>query len=410
MRPINLTEPAAENVRFYQLSQWPIWNLAFRPAFLDAGLLAVFSIGYWLLILTGYANWQLSMPATLWHAHEMMFGFAGFVAVGFLLTAAQTWTGVPSISGSALVGLTFVWLAARGAFFISMPSVHGINLFLVIGLQLLWWLGAIAALANMLIVAKSKNNYIFLFMLSALAALNISYLWLVIQQKNALALSIADTAILVMTILVGIIAGRVVPFFTARGLELSEQVRSARVDKILLYSAVLGVSAFFISQMFVRSLNPGWIMSVVAALHLTRSFIWWNSKVLTVPLLWSLHVSYFALGVGLTLVALSFFSSIILFSDALHMITIGTISMMILAMMSRVSLGHTGRPLRVPHAISAAFGLMVIAAITRSLLPIVIGSSIAWQLSALCWLVAFLLFLLHYAPILTQRRVDGRRG
>lgn len=410
MRPINLTEPAAENVRFYQISQWPIWNLAFRPAFLGAGLLALFSIGYWLLILTGYANWQLSMPATLWHAHEMMFGFAGFVAVGFLLTAAQTWTGVPSISGWRLMGLTLIWLTARGAFFISIPGVSDINVYLVIGLQFLWWLGAIIVLANMLIAAKSNNNYVFLFMLSALAALNISYLWLVNLQKSALALSIVDTAILVMTILVGVIAGRVVPFFTARGLELSEQVRSPRLDKILLYCAVLGVSAFFISQVFVRSLNPGWIMSAVAALHLTRSFIWWNKKVFTVPLLWSLHVSYFALGVGLTLVALSFFSSIILFSDALHMITIGTISMMILAMMSRVSLGHTGRSLCVPHAISAAFILMIIAAITRSLLPAVIGSSIAWQLSALCWLVAFLLFLLHFTPILTRRRVDGRRG
>ncbi|MFM9577826.1 NnrS family protein, partial [Streptomyces turgidiscabies] len=94
------------------------------------------------------------MPATLWHAHEMLFGFAGAVAVGFLLTAAQTWTGVASISGNKLMLLTLVWLAARGAFFITATGIDNLNLYLVIGLQTLWWLSAIITLANMLIAAK----------------------------------------------------------------------------------------------------------------------------------------------------------------------------------------------------------------------------------------------------------------
>ena len=86
MRPINLSQPVPANIRFYQITQWPVWMLPFRPYFLAAGLLAFSSIGYWLLILTGSATWQLTIPATLWHAHEMLFGFAGVVAVGFLLT------------------------------------------------------------------------------------------------------------------------------------------------------------------------------------------------------------------------------------------------------------------------------------------------------------------------------------
>ena len=97
MRPINLTEPMPARVAIHQVSQWPLWMLAFRPFFLGGGLLAFLSVGYWLLILTGHASWHLSIPATLWHAHEMLFGFAATVAVGFILTAAQTWTGKASI-------------------------------------------------------------------------------------------------------------------------------------------------------------------------------------------------------------------------------------------------------------------------------------------------------------------------
>lgn len=410
MRPINLTEPMPKKVRFYQVSQWPLWMLAFRPYFLGAGLLAVLSITYWLLILTGHASWQLTMPATLWHAHEMMFGFAGAVAVGFLLTAAQTWTGVASISGNKLLWLTVVWLAARGAFFITGTGIENFNLYAVIFCQLFWWLGAIAALANMLFKANNKNNYQFLPILSTLCALNIIYLWLSIEQNILLALAVVDTAVLVMTLLVGVVAGRVLPFFTARGLSLAEQVRTPRLDKILLYSSLFAVVLYFISQLFISSINPGWALAVVAVLHLSRSVLWWNYKMFKVPLLWSLHFSYLALGLGLALVALSFYSSVILFKDALHMITIGTIGLMILAMMTRVSHGHTGRTLTIPHFIAVAFAFVLMAAIVRSLLPFIIGPHIAWQLSAVLWIVAFSLFLFHCLPILTRRRVDGRRG
>ena len=194
MRPLNLTEPMPARVAIHHVTKWPLWMLAFRPYFLAGGLLAFLSIGYWLLILTGYASWHLTMPATLWHAHEMLFGFAGVVAVGFLLTAAQTWTGVESISGKALMLLTFVWISARLAFFIKLADFANANLWLVTVLQLAWWLGAITALANMLITARSKNNYPFLVISSVLCALNTLYLLLVLNNNMQLALAVVDTA------------------------------------------------------------------------------------------------------------------------------------------------------------------------------------------------------------------------
>ncbi|MGO2169384.1 NnrS family protein, partial [Pseudoalteromonas sp.] len=302
------------------------------------------------------------------------------------------------------------WLAARGAFFITGAGIENINLHAVMISQLLWWLGAIAALANMLFKTNNKKNYLFLPILSALCALNIIYLWLVLNANLTLALVVVETAILVMTLLVGIVAGRVLPFFTARGLGLEQQVRTPQLDKILLYSSLFAITLYFISQLFISNINPGWALGVTAVLHLTRSLWWWNKQTLKVPLLWSLHFSYLALGVGLALVAISFYSSVILFKDALHMITIGTIGMMILAMMTRVAHGHTGRALTIPHFMAVAFALVLVAAIVRSLLPFVIGPHIAWQISAVLWLMAFLLFLIHCIPILTRRRVDGRRG
>ncbi|MEN8637492.1 NnrS family protein [Pseudoalteromonas distincta] len=410
MRPINLTEPIPARVAIHQVSRWPLWMLAFRPFFLGGGLLAFLSVGYWLLILTGHASWHLSIPATLWHAHEMLFGFAGVVAVGFLLTAAQTWTGVASISGKALMWLTFIWLAARLAFFVILPDIAHFNLYAALTLQVIWWLGAITALANMLLKANSKSNYPFLAILAVLCALNTLYLILVLEQKMQLAMAVVDTAVLVMTLLVGIVAGRVLPFFTAKGLGLTEQVCTPKIDKVVLYLSVLAITLFFISKLFLSPISPAPVVASVAVLHLARSFYWWNSKVLKIPLLWSLHFSYLALGIGLMLVAISFIGSTVAFKDALHLITIGTISMMILAMMTRVSHGHTGRTLTIPHYMAVAFALVLVAAITRSLLPFIIGPHLAWQISALLWLVAFLLFLIHCTPILTRRRVDGRRG
>ncbi|MBW4967367.1 NnrS family protein [Pseudoalteromonas sp. CR1] len=410
MRPLNLTEPMPAHIAIHHVTKWPLWLLAFRPYFLAGGLLAFFSIGYWLLILSGHASWHLTIPATFWHAHEMLFGFAGVVAVGFLLTAAQTWTGIGSISGKALMLLTLIWVIARLAFFIVLPDFANINLLAVIVLQLVWWIGAIAALANMLLKARSKNNYQFLAILSVLCSLNTLYLLLVLNNNMQLALAVVDTAVLVISLLVGIVAGRVLPFFTAKGLLLSEQTRTPKTDKALLYLSILAITLFFISKLFLSAISPSLIVAIVAALHLIRSGYWWNAKVLKVPLLWSLHFSYLALGVGLMMIAFSFYTSVIPFKDALHLITIGTIGMMILAMMTRVSLGHTGRTLSTPNYISVAFALVLVAAITRSILPLIIGPHFAWQISALLWLVAFLLFLIYCTPILTRRRVDGRRG
>lgn len=410
MKVINLTEPMPKKVKAHQVSEWPIWALAFRPYFLVAGVLAVGSMSYWLLMLSGYANWHLTVPATLWHAHEMLFGFSGVVAMGFLLTAAQTWTGVPSVSGSKLCLMTGVWLLARLSFFLPAIITANFNLYVVGVFQLIWWLAGIITLSNMLLKASSKQNYVFIVIASMLCTLNMIFLALMVAEKMLFALSVVDTAVIVMTLLVGIVAGRVVPFFTARGLNLTEQVRLPRLDKLVVVSSLFAIAWFFFSQLFFNQMSVGWVFTWLACLHFYRCVAWWHKGILKVPLLWSLHLSYWALSIGLLLIALSSYSSFILFKDALHFITVGTIGLMILAMMVRVSYGHTGRPLKVPFIITLAFVCIAVAAIIRALLISVIGHHLAWQLSAMLWIAGFLLFLFHCAPILVKRRVDGRVG
>ncbi|MBD1582989.1 NnrS family protein [Pseudoalteromonas sp. S16_S37] len=405
MRPINLVEPIAKQAPWYDVKQWPIFMLAFRPMFLGAAIWAVVSIALWAGLLTGTLIWDSSTPATLWHAHEMIFGFAGAVAVGFLLTAAQNWTNIPSVNGYKLALLVAIWLGTRYVFF-AHPSL----LALVLSGQTAFWLIAIICLSSMLLQASSKNNYIFIVILCALCTFNVLFFILLLQNNFELARSFTHIAVLLFMLLIGIVGGRVIPFFTARGLTLNQQVRTPRVDRLLLWTSILGIAGFVLSQVFKLPLNPGYLIALGAFMHLIRSALWFQKRVIFVPLLWSLHLGYALSALGLALVASSFFTTQIYFNDALHLITLGGIGLTIMAMMARVSLGHTGRPLSVPVSINIAFITITLGALCRAFLPYFISPHQAWLYSAALWCAGFSLFVYHYFNVLTQKRVDGRRG
>ncbi|MCL1124524.1 NnrS family protein [Shewanella surugensis] len=414
MRPINLTEPMPTEKTGYQPQRAAVWMLAFRPFFLGGSILALLSISYWSLLLGGQVSWPLNIPAMVWHAHEMMFGFASVIAMGFLLTAAQTWTGVPSISKGSLMMLTSLWLIARVMFFVKLPMISPIgadlNLYLVILFQGAWWGGGILTLSRMLVKARNKQNYPFIGILTILFGFNMLFLYLVSEQQSVLALKVCDASVFAFTLLIGIVAGRVIPFFTARGLLLSEQVKCPRLDRLIWIVTLVVIISFIGKSLFSIDTLPGGIIAILAFLHLLRSVFWWRKEIINVPLLWSLQLAYFALGVGLAFIALSFFNTHIFFKDALHLITIGSIGMMIMSMMARVSLGHTGRPLKTPYFVNLAFVLIFCSAVSRSLLPLFINVSHAWLLSGVLWSLGFILFLFHYFPILINKRIDGRLG
>jgi uncharacterized protein involved in response to NO len=388
------------------LSAYSLFALAFRPFFLFGACWALLAISIWALWFSGLMSFQFGFPAALWHAHEMLFGFGAVVAVGFLLTAAQNWTGLPSLSGKPLLLLTLLWLTAR---FSLLFAQYTPLLWLFIVAQLLWWTGAIYSLASLLIRAKSKNNYLFIPLLSVMALLNIAFTYAVLAQQFAVASHLSHSMILLFCILMGIVGGRVIPFFTARALGL-QQIKTPWLDKLLLLLSAL-LTAVFAAGFFIQwPSKAGWLMLLVGSLHLLRLSLWTPWKIWETPLLWSLQLAYLAMALGLILLGISDLTQLLVFKDVLHLLSISAMAGMILAMMARVSLGHTGRVLQVGKAITVAFALLLLAGPVRILASLAGFPLVLWQVSAVLWLCAFAIFIRFYWPVLTQPRADGRPG
>ncbi|TMP65218.1 NnrS family protein, partial [Pseudoalteromonas ruthenica] len=165
---------------------------------------------------------------------------------------------------------------------------------------------------------------------TALCVFNVLFLLLCAQGNFASARTFSQLAVLGFMLLIGMVGGRVIPFFTARGLTLDHQVRTPRLDKALRVVSVLGMCGFALSQLFNVALNPGYLIVLAASIHLLRSGLWFNPNIRYIPLLWSLHLGYLLAAIGLLLCGLSFFIAIVRFTDALHLITLGGIGLTIL--------------------------------------------------------------------------------
>lgn len=378
----------------------PLWRLGFRPFFLAGALFALLAIALWAAALHGLTRPALSAGLLAWHRHEMPFGFGLAIIAGFLLTAVQNWTGRPGLSGRPLIALFGLWLAARLAWFVPMPTA------VLIALQLAFIGLFIAQMARQLIAARQRNNYPILLVLSLLAlcqALTLAGVALGddnLQRRGALA------ALWLIGVLLSLIGGRVIPFFTQRGLGRVEPFAAHPwLDRLLLVCGML-VAALFASGHNLQP-HPGLAAPfiVLSVLHGLRLWRWHLRGIWHVPLLWSLHMAYAWLllaSLGMSAWHLGWLAQP---SLASHALAVGAMGGLILAMMARVSLGHTGRALQPPKAMGWTFGLLNLGALIR----VSAGSGWLW-LAALCWSLAFALFAWNYAPMLCRARVDGHPG
>lgn len=381
----------------------PLWRLAFRAGFLLAAAFAVASMGRWLLWLHNPTAWSGALSPHWWHAHEMIFGFAMPVVAGFLLTAVATWTGLPGTRGTPLQVLFGLWLLARTV------------LWLAPHYSWLAWCAEIAFIAITAIELTRRvwarlqwRNMVFLPVLLALCLLSSASYWL--AQDTLASTRLHYGALWMITVLVVIIGGRVTPLFTANRLGLTIAPHPVWFDYIAwLLIALIGVLVAL--GIGANSMWLAGLCLVSAAIHLYRMWRWQSWKTLGVPLLWSMHLSYLCIPLALIALAATHANPFAT-KHVMHLLAVGTIGGMILAMMSRVSLGHTGRPLEIPRFISLAFVLIPAAALLRVLIPVFAPSQtlLAWQGSAALWCVAFTLFLWHYVPILTRERADGKPG
>lgn len=378
----------------------PFWRLGFRPFFVAGALFAVLAIALWAAALHGLTNPAVPGGMLAWHRHEMPFGFGLAIIAGFLLTAVQTWTGSPGLSGRPLVALFGLWLAARLVWFFHVP------LALLIALQLAFIGLFIAQMARQLITARQRNNYPILLVLGLLALCQSVTLAGLVHGDDSLQRRGALAALWLIAVMLSLIGGRVIPFFTQRGLGRVEAFAAhPRLDRLLLVCGVL-VSALFASGHNLQARS--WLavpFIVLSVLHGLRLWRWHLRGVWHVPLLWSLHLAYAWLLLATLGMAAWHLGWLAQPSLANHALAVGAMGGLILAMMARVSLGHTGRALQPPRAMSWAFGLLNLGALIR----VSAGSSGLW-LAALCWAVAFALFAWYYAPMLCRARVDGHPG
>ncbi|TXR38960.1 NnrS family protein [Ectopseudomonas mendocina] len=378
----------------------PFWRLGFRPFFVAGALFALLAVALWAAVLHGLTSPAVPGGMLAWHRHEMPFGFGLAIIAGFLLTAVQNWTGRPGLSGRPLIALFGLWLAARLVWFIPVP------LALLIALQLAFIGLFIAQMARQLIAARQRNNYPILLVLSLLAlcqSLTLAGLALgddSLQRRGALA------ALWLIAVMLSLIGGRVIPFFTQRGLGRVEAFAAhPRQDRLLLVCGVLVAALFASGHNLQASPSLAGPFIVLSVLHGLRLWRWHLRGVWRVPLLWSLHLGYAWLLIATLGMAAWHLGWLAQPSLASHALAVGAMGGLILAMMARVSLGHTGRALQPPQAMAWAFGLLNLGALIR----VSAGSSWLW-LAALCWAVAFALFAWYYAPLLCRARVDGHPG
>jgi len=353
--------------------------------YLLAGAYAALSVPLWAL---QYLGW-LPGADPLWHAHEMLFGYAFAVIAGFLLTAVRAWTGMPTPTGAALGAIAALWLVARVLALFSLPAAAAADA--AFALVLAWGIG------RPIIVSRNRN-WFFIVLLLALGAASGAFQAF---PRTALAAGL-DLVLLVMVIM----GGRVIPGFTNNAIPGAGARRDAALETACIASVLLLLVIDFFDS------NYGAVIALAAAgLHGARLALWAPLKTRAKPILWILHLSYAWIIVHLALRGLAAFVHVPV-ALATHALTVGAIGGLTLGMMTRTARGHTARPLDAGRAEIVAYVLVQLAAAVRVFLPLLLPSIYltAVMLSAVLWSAAFTIFVIAYYPILTRPRLDGQPG
>jgi len=377
-----------------------LWQLGFRPFYLLASAFASLSVLLWALQFSGLLG-VTYLAGPVWHAHEMLFGFALAVIVGFLFTAGRNWTGQPTPTGGALAALAAWWLFGR--VLVLTPFAWTAAL-----VNVTFPLAAAVGLAIPFVRARNRRNYFFVGLLLVMAAasgvVHLRQLG-VIEAPAAVGLQLGLDVVL---FIVSVMAGRVVPMFTNNGVPGAAARRHPWVEK-----ASLGlVLALVVAD---ATGSPGAVVATAAAAgaiaHAIRWGLWqpWTTR--RVPLVWVLHLAYLWVPIHLALRAAGEWGFVAP-SLATHALTVGAIGGLIIGMMTRTARGHTARPLRADRFDTASYVLVLLAGLVRVMLPLLAPALTMTAVigSALLWSAGFGLYTCRYWSVLTRPRLDGKPG
>ncbi len=385
-----------------------LFKKAFRPFFILAVIFASIHIPYWLHVYQGKI--ELSLPVNLapsmWHAHEMIFGYAVAVIIAFLLTAVSNWTGQKTMTGKPLIILSALWLSSRILYFYPFSFsfiVTAILDTLVLVLFTIDFTIPIIKTRNI-----RQNGFVAKLVLLIIANI-LFYLGVFGILENGVRYGLYLGLYLVLAVVL-VLGRRVIPFFIQRGVNYSVEIKSPKwldISSLIVFTIFTVWDVFFTANTYLAVLSL-----VLFALYSIRLYFWHTVGIWKKPLLWVLWLSFFFLNAGFLLKSLAIFFGLNPYL-ATHAFALGGIGLVTVGMMARVSLGHTGRDVfNPPKVIKYIFMLIVAAYLFRVILPIFLPSSymLLLVISSTFWAIAFLLFVFVYLKILIYKRPDGKEG
>jgi uncharacterized protein involved in response to NO len=406
--PGGTADTAAHRAGFSARCSSPLWARGFRPFFLLAGFWGCLAPVVWVAAIAGGVSAPAWLAPSSWHAHEMIFGWVAAAIAGFLLTAVPVWTATEPVTARALFGLAALWVAGR----VVMLAPGALNPIAVAVIDVGFLPVLATCLVRPLATAGQRRNWGFVPILLALCAANAAMhaeTLGIVGSHASVALRFAVALVVVLIVVVG---GRITPAFTrnafaARGIDATIRMPGWSARASIALVALLPALELALP----RTPWSG-AAELAAALAVAGRMAGWQTfRTRRDPLLWSLHAGYAWVAIGLGLLGVADLWHAIPSSAGLHALTAGAMGSMILAVMTRVALGHTGRPLVAPRGIALAFCMVHLGAFVRvgsALLPGMGTPALA--LAAIAWSGAFGLFLVLYASILLGPRVDGNAG
>jgi uncharacterized protein involved in response to NO len=388
----------AEQIRAF--SGPAILSYGFRPFFLSGALWAAIAVALWLPMLSG----RLALPSAFspieWHVHELVFGYVPAVIAGFLLTAVPNWTGRLPVVGTPLLLLFLTWAAGRIAMLISLWIGAGISV--AIDLAFLAALGLVVA--REIIAGNNTRNLKVLAVVALLLVGNgLFHLEAAARIGNGHGTRLGIAAIVMLIMLIG---GRIIPSFTRNWLSRRGPGRlPAPFDRFDI-AAMTASGVALASWVILPQATPTALLALPAcALNVTRLYRWAGERTAAEPLVLILHVAYAFVPIGFLLLALGILApSLVVRTGALHGWTAGAIGLMTLAVMTRASLGHAGRPLTARRPIQLIYIAALMAALARIAAAFGVLHEPMLHLSATMWVLAFGGFVVIYAPLLAGRR------
>lgn len=382
----------------------PFLRGGFRPFFFFGPLWAVIALTLWLVALDGGLTLPSAFEPLIWHRHEMLFGFVGAIVAGFLLTAIPNWTGRLPIAGLPLAGLATLWLAGRLALLFSAVTGPVAAAVLDVGFYLV-----LAGVTGREVLASKNRNLPVVGLVFLLGVANAA------DHAGAAGL-LPDpdvgirAALSLVVMMISLIGGRIIPSFTRNwlmkhGVDRRLPGQPTRFDLAVLAMTAIALLAWTAAPDWKPA---AWLLVIAGCAQAVRLSRWGGLRAARDPLVLILHVGFAWIPAGLLLLGISILGTAIPRSAAIHALTAGAMASMILAVMTRAILGHTGRPLVAGPQTAFLYALITLGAALRVTAPLgLFDYQFGMAFAATAWAGAFVLFLTLFGPFLFRPPPGG---